>query len=349
MTMVACRLPNCTFTKDGVCLEGHKADCPNLVPADSSLSPSSDDGVLGPAVPSNPPYALSEALYSGLPLEIPEAREFTGKSRAIAVSLAGMSESGKTSLLARLHQQFQSGPVGGYDFAGSRTLWRFEELNWLATVESGVEAPMMEHTSRRYDNSFLHFTIRPHAGGCAVEVLLNDISGETFPEAISEERVCEQLICLGRADHLALVVDGEAISDRDRRHDHCAKAKNFVQRVLQTQQIGKQTALHLVITKQDELLKPERKTENLEVAAKLETELKDQFVSQVAVFYSWQLAARPIDGSMPTEETIAQLFTTWVKSTYRYPRAPDNESGWATPSRDFCRFGWSEQIAHGSK
>jgi hypothetical protein len=286
------------------------------------------------------PYPPSESLYSGLPLEIADAREFTRRSRAIVIALAGMKESGKTSLIARIHQQFQAGPVAGYDFAGSRTLWQFENLNWQATVESGVGSPMMERSSRQYDNSFLHFTVRqPVSGAEPIDLLVNDISGETFPEAITTESVCQQLVCLRRADHLALVADGEAIADRSFRHDHCAKTKNFVQRVLQTGQIGKETVLHLIISKLDVLLKKDRASENNEAAARLETEFKSQFKNRVAKIYTWRLAARPIDGSMPTESTIADLFGVWVGPTFRYPKIPRNDSASADCARDFCRFG----------
>jgi hypothetical protein len=286
------------------------------------------------------PYPPSESLYSGLPLEIAEAREFSGRSRAIVVALAGMKESGKTSLIARVHQQFQAGPVAGYDFAGSRTLWQFENLNWLATVESGVVSPTMERSSRQYDNSFLHFTVRqPVSRAEPIDLLVNDISGETFPEAITTESVCQQLLCLRRADHLALVVDGAAIADRSFRHDHCAKAKNFVQRVLQTGQIGKQTVLHLIISKLDELLKKEHASENDEAATRLESEFNSQFKNRVAKVYTWRLAARPLDGSMPTESTIAELFGVWVGSTLRYPGILRYDSASADCARDFCRFG----------
>ena len=187
--------------------------------------------------------------------------------------------------------------------------------------------PTMEKSSRRWDNTFLHFTVRHHLGGDPVDLLLNDISGETYPDAITAESVCKELICLQRADHLALVVDGEAIADRGRRHDHCAKAKNFVQRALQTGQLGKQTVLHLVVTKLDVLSKEDGKTENLE------------FEPRVAEIRVWRIAARPLDGSMPTEETVAELFSTWAGTTYRYTTTEAHRSALIEHARAFCRFG----------
>jgi len=340
MVMANCKLTDCTVAEDGRCLEGRGGDCPNLL-ADSSPVPLAtqpspvDNSNLNASVH----YPPVETLHLGVPLEIADAQEFCRRGRAIVVTLVGMTETGKTSLLARFHQLFQSGPVGGYDFAGSRTLPRFEELNWLATIESGVGTPRMEHSSRQYDNSFLHFTVRERViGSEPFDILLNDISGETFPEVIAAESVCEQLLCLSRADHLAVIVDGAAITKRHLRHDHVAKAMNFVQRVLQTGQINKQTVLHLIITKLDELSKEEQKAENLEAAEKLETDFKVQFSSRVARIHCWRLAARPLDGSMPTEEIVTQLFSTWAGSTCRYENG-STPLGSIEHARDFCRFG----------
>jgi hypothetical protein len=250
-----------------------------------------------------------------------------------------MIECGKTSLLARIHQLFQSGPVAGYDFAGSRTLFRFEEINWLATVESGVGTPKMEHSSQQYDNSFLHMRVRSKSAVTEpIDLLMNDISGETYPEVIIAQSACEHLLCLQRADHLAVLVDGAAIADRDLRHDHCAKAANFVQRLLQVGRIGSETALHLIITKLDELKKDGEQAENLQAAADLENDF-DQFGSRVARIYKWRLAARPMDGSLPTEDVIADLFAAWVGSSYRYQRFPVPPLDPACIGRDFSRFG----------
>jgi Double-GTPase 2 len=339
--MASCKLVDCTIAKDARCLEGRGEACPNLMPENGSdlllVLPADNDDVadLSSVMPSP-----SEALYPGLPLEISEAREFSQQTRTQVVSLAGMTESGKTSLLARLHQQFLAGPVAGYEFAGSRTLLRFEELNWKATVESRVSAPTMDHSSRQFDNSFLHLTVRKRDdSGVVVELLLNDISGETFPEAIAAESVCNQLLCLRRADHLALVVDGAAIADRSLRHDHIAKAMNFVQRVLQTGQIGKRTILHLIISKED-VLKHETHVDENDLAAKgLEHDFASKFRHHVAEIVSWRIAARPTDGSMPTTDEIDLLFSRWAGTTRRYADIAPHDFHPPIFARDFSRFG----------
>ena len=334
--MTRCKLANCTVAEDSRCLEGRGPDCPNLL---------TDDGVGIPLEAAKETsesiaYPATEYLYSGRPLEIAEAQEISRRGRAIVIALAGMKKSsGKTSLIARLHQQFQGGPIAGYYFKGSRTLWRLEELNWLATVESGSGSPSMERSSRQYDNSFLHFTVQKSGTSDGyIDLLVNDISGETFPEVIVAESICEQLVGLQRADHLAIVVDGDAISDRNLRHDHCAKAKNFIQRALRTGQIGSKTVLHLIISKLD-ILRKANVEENDEAAIRLEGEFRALFAHDMAAIHTWRLAARPLDGSMPTESVVAELFGTWAGSTFRYAKADAHDSATAEGARDFSRFG----------
>jgi hypothetical protein len=338
--MARCKLPDCPISKDGRCLEGRKETCPNLIPDDVStdepeVAMQLDDAARSATRP-------MESLNAGLPLEIAEAREFTRASRAVLVTLAGMKECGKTSLIARLHQQFQGGPVGDYQFAGSRTLFRFEEMNWRAMLDSGATSPAMERSSRQFNNALLHVKVRKKSSDEAiVDVLLNDVAGETFPDLIAVEGLCEQLLCLRRADHLAVLIDGASIASRDSRYDHFAKIRNFVQRLLQTGQIGKPTVLHLIISKQDALKSEDEaiNTENLEAAEKLKKDFTKLFTSKVGKIHVWQLAARPDDGSMPTEETISQLFTTWVSTSCRLAPLPTTSSEAARPVRDFCNFG----------
>jgi hypothetical protein len=161
---------------------------------------------------SNSISAVFELLPGRLPLDVEEARSFARRGPCMVVALAGMPECGKTSLLARLHQLFQAGPVAGFEFAGSRSLPHFEELNWLATLESGVPAPTMPRSSSQFDNSFIHLAVRSIDNHTRMELLLNDITGETFEKAVASQPECEKLIALARADHLVVVVDGGALA-----------------------------------------------------------------------------------------------------------------------------------------
>ncbi|WP_263417858.1 TRAFAC clade GTPase domain-containing protein [Terriglobus albidus] len=348
--MKGCKLALCGFGIDGKCIEGRGSACPNLINTleDTSdevtdraaLASNGDDVTEIVADNANTGLSETEVLHHGTALEIIDAREVTSRSRAILVSIAGMVESGKTSLLARFHQQFQMGSVGDYEFAGSLSLMRFEELNWRATVESGAHAPSMEHTSRRYDNSCLHVAVSHKDGNQPhIDLLLNDISGDTYPDAISALTVCENLMCTRRADHLAVVVDGGAMVDRTRRHDHASKALNFVNRLLQTGQIGPQTILHLIITKEDELKAAPRDSACHQAVHHLEESFERDFSHRVGGLHKWRVAARPMDGTLPTVDIITRLFSTFVSTTQRYPMPTPLPSSTVYGERDFSRYG----------
>lgn len=330
--MSNCRLENCTFAKDGRCLEGLGENCPNLLseaskPITPTIAPVSSR--------KNEPLQPSFELLPGTaPLDLAEARILARRGTCKVVTLVGPKECGKTSLLARLHQLFQSGPILEYSFAGSHSLPRLEELNWNATVDSGNASPIMDRSPHRYDNSFVHLSVRSRETGMRTEILFNDISGETFQKAVATQSICGSLIGIARADHLVILVDGEALaSPTHSRHHHIGQTRDFLQRVLQSKQCGATTALHIVISKQDKLRGSEH------VADTMKTDLESVFKIKFGQMIFWRIAARPTDGSLPTTHEIQNLFTSWVKTSYRYPELKLPNTPRHGRSRDFCRYG----------
>src|SRR6266702_2922571 len=111
--MPRCKLPDCPVAVDGRCLEGRGETCPNLIPDEPDRIP--EEEAQRKSRKAKTQHASSvERLYSGLPLEVSDAREHSYGSRSIVVALVGLRDSGKTSLLARLHQLFQLGNIGDF-------------------------------------------------------------------------------------------------------------------------------------------------------------------------------------------------------------------------------------------
>jgi hypothetical protein len=331
--MARCNIQECPIARNGRCLEGRADDCPNLLPdtpSDTS-SPVSDATAAMP--PQNDAAKEFESLHAGIPLNVIEARRFASRGRAVVVGLVGMLDCGKTSLIARFHQLFQAGPIGVFNFAGSQTLPRFEELNWKATVESGQSSPSMDRTSTQFDNSFLHFRVRRKSSERSIDILINDVSGETYRDAVASQAKCETLSAIQRADHIALLLDGAVLSLPSTRHGHVSKAKDFLQRLLQSGQIGKQTALHLVINKLDEL------KGHGELITSIETEFLYLYATSVGSFKTWRIAVRPSDETFPTNDVIAAMFSDWLTTSYQYPSMEVPPLARGTIARDFCRFG----------
>jgi Double-GTPase 2 len=99
-------------------------------------------------------------LPSGKPLRSTEATNLLRAQPTPVVLLAGAAKSGKTTLLASLHDCFQWGPFAGYLAAGSETLLGFEEQCFDSRVASGAEKPSTGRTSLEAGQQFYHLRVR---------------------------------------------------------------------------------------------------------------------------------------------------------------------------------------------
>lgn len=336
--MPQCKLKNCPYSRDGRCVENQLPNCPNLLPDAVGASEGQQETVLTDTQ-TTPPLPQHEALYSGKKLTAVEATQIRQANPAQVVVLGGMVESGKTTLLARIFEMFQCGCVAGQRFAASRTLGDFDKLSWHATMECGAASPTTEHTYRSENNLFLHIRVRAEDGSTPpTDLLIGDIPGEIFPEAVAEESVCREICALQPANHLMLFVDGGVLCDPANRHDHCGKVIDFVSRALQTGQIGQHTILHLVVSKCD-LLPKDEANEVLKYVKDTEAMFRDKFSSYFGGLHLWRLAARPAHPKEPTLREISEMFATWMtRSTvgsFPSSKAPLRSSF----HRDFCRFG----------
>jgi len=336
--MPQCKLKNCPYNRDRRCVENQLPNCPNLLP-DQPAKTGETHQTPRPENVERTPVLTHEALYSGKKLTADEATRILQSNPAQVVVLGGMVESGKTTLLARIFEMFQCGHVAGYAVAGSLTLPEFDKLTWHATMECGATNPTTEHTYRSENNFFLHLRVRDENGlKRQSDLLIADIPGELFPEAVAEESVCKDLCALRRADHVLLFLDSEVLCDPENRHDHCGKVFDFVTRALQTEQIGHHTALHLVVSKCDRLPKDET-SEVLQFLENTRRRFQEKFGSQVGGLHHWRLAARPEHPDQPTILEITKLFGVWMNPNVKQSRFSGESPRKADFQRDFCRFG----------
>jgi hypothetical protein len=334
--MPHCKLKHCPFDQDGRCVENQLPNCRNLVPDSSAASVSPE--LSNPVATETVPPPTHEEVYSGRKLTGDEAAPIL-QSNPQLVMLGGMVESGKTTLLARIFEMFQRGTVGGFRFMTSRTPVEFDKLSWHATMECGATCPSTEHTPRSENNLLLHMRIRAVNGSSATHLLIGDIPGEVFPEAVAEESVCRALSGLRRANHLLLFLDGAVLCDSAKRHDHCGKVFDFISRTLQTGQVGQHTVLHLVISKCDLLGKDgEVSSDVLKFVHTTERAFRTKFASRVGGIHFWRVAARPEHPFEPTLTEIEKLFGVWTTRAAPHADALTKPIPRLTFHRDFCRF-----------
>ena len=226
MTAVgACSATGCQVANGGSCIEGFEelTECPNFSQVDRD-----DDEELGEGrVSADEATASSDveetdaplALSTGKALTVREGHLLTGECIAQVVALIGMVKSGKTTVLAELYERFCKGPFAGYLFAGSSTIMGFEQICYFSRAVSQREVEDTDRTKRSAENNLLHLDLVKEHTGHRQRLLVSDLSGELFEDAIESRENVHVIPYLRRADHVVVFADAEKLGDiSERQH-----------------------------------------------------------------------------------------------------------------------------------
>jgi hypothetical protein len=334
--MPRCSQAKCRIFDTGVCLDGHEQGCPHLLPDDPAgeLPPHQVPSAATDASPAPEPYRF----HSGEKLTIPEASRLLNERPARVVFCAGARRSGKTTFLARLGEMFRDGSCSRYRFAGSLTLCAFERASWLATVASGAGRPDTRRTFRGENDTFLHLYIRPADNEARkLDLLISDLAGETFPTAVASREFCVGLHSLARADHLVMFLDSARLADRVERHPEWNNAREFLQQVRAVKHQPGDLRVQVVFSRWDYITRHPQMAALEKFCKAIEADLIKRFAQSFAALEFWHIAARPDDGTKPTNADIQSLFAYWLE-TLPHETAPLPARN-RQPARDFCAFG----------
>src|SRR5436190_1898103 len=161
-------------------------------------------------------------LPSGKPLKEDGASNLLRAHAAPIILLAGAAKSGKTTLLASLHDSFQRRPFAGYFAAGSRTLIGFEERCFDSRAASAAEYPSTVRTRPAEGLLFYHMKLRDEDLKAPIKhLLVADMSGEHYSGALDSAPEMRALTIIRRADHFVHLMDGgKLVSKELRAHTH---------------------------------------------------------------------------------------------------------------------------------
>ncbi len=329
--MSKCSQPQCPVARTGTCLEGHKKDCPHLIP-DDPASPNE-------AFVENPPAPLLEKyrFSSGEKLILTEASRLLSGAPVRVILCAGAHRSGKTTLIALIGEMFRHGQFKQYDFSGSETLCAFERASWRATFSSGAGIPDTRRTDRVENDTFFHLIVKPvDKTSGPIELLVSDLAGETYPEAVASLPFCQSLQALARADHLVLFIDSNSMIDNAKRHAECDNARTFLNRVLAVKHRPKALHVHVIFSRWDYVARHANREAVEGTCNDLEKDLRQRFGSSFASLSFLKIAARPEQIS-PTRDGVQLLFGRWVETPTYVPVESNHRD--TSPKRDFSRYG----------
>ncbi|MDR4485462.1 MAG: hypothetical protein R3B95_20075 [Nitrospirales bacterium] len=254
------------------------------------------------------------------------------------VLCVGAQYSGKTTFLARLGEMFRNGSFSSYQFAGSLTLCAFERASWLATFTSGVPQPDTQRTSRKENDTFYHLRVHPKDKiNDQLDLLISDLAGETFPTAVASREYCANISALSRADHLVAFLDGAMLVDRSRRHPELNNTREFLQQVRSVKHQITDLRVQVVFSRWDFITSSQERSLHEKFCEEIESDFRRRFADSFGALDFVRIAARPNDGSKPTNDKIQWLFAQWLNPPVHQTQSPAVRI--RQPLRDFSAFG----------
>lgn len=272
-------------------------------------------------------------MWSGRPLTAAQADAVTRQRRARVVLVAGMAESGKTTLMASLFDRFQRGPFAGYRFGGSRTLMAFEERCFDSRLASGRSEFVTPRTRIGGPGAeLLHLNLEHVESREYETLLLPDLPAERFEAATNEVATWHSLPIADRIDRLTILVDGESLLRDDERWTSTAKSETLLRGALEAAVVVPE-AIDLIVTKWDKVVAAHAEAVAEEAEAMLMR--TGARVAGTALHPAVHCAARSTNPDIEPGFGLAELLHRWLAPL---PQAAADRPVVDRGARVFCRF-----------
>lgn len=283
---------------------------------DDSLTLDEEDGAdeetefdLGDSAELPPPRARIK-ITGGDGLTLSEANVLVGDVPSTVVLIAGEANAGKTTLLVELFAQFLTGPVHGWQYAGSRTLSGFHRRHKPARASSGSTSPATERTQ---DDDIRHLHLAVASRTRRVDLVVSDIRGEVFESIVDGADAHDQLPFLPRVDVCLVLVDGELMRRASTRTLQLLRAKQLLMGLLAPDALADGAKVLIVATKADTLTPQLQDTVTSELDKMVSSVLRRPVSVSTSV-----LSARPADQT--SRQGLVEVFEILVSDRERRPQ-----------------------------
>jgi len=300
---VQCSNPACKVRIDGRCVEGlEKSKCPHYgkplaAPASAGPVQAERNGII---------------LPSGDLLDQQEASQLLRRGNSRVIAVVAPKEAGKTTLIASVFELFLRGPIGPFEFAGSRTMYAFERSCHPSRGVSRNARPETERTLLT-TVKFYHAVLRS-AGGDMLDLVVADRNGEDYRSAPDDTDVVREFVEIQRADTITFLIDGQQLADPVMRNTVGADMLAIAQALIDGGGIEGRPRVALVLTKFDDIARStdaDRASRDFEkIVGKFRTLHAERF----GEIRSFEVAACPSDTSLPLGHGVADLLAYWEET-----------------------------------
>jgi len=258
-------------------------------------------------------------LPHGLALTVAETYPITASEVSKTIILIGPFDSGKTTIETTIYQLFQRKPFAGLYFAGSLSLFGYEERSFYTRLGSKKETATTPRTSRSADEIFLHLKLYDNTTKTKTNYLFGDISGEEIYSHLGNvETICEKMPYLKSVDSYVFILDGKQLADKNKRNGAIDQAYNMARTIFDAKLYSSSTRVQVLISKYDIL----KKNDGANLEATIDNQLQcivdllKKYVSEVTVH---KVAAMPELGDFEVGYGLEELLSIWNKAH------PDNQ------------------------
>tara|TARA_R110002073_G_scaffold61637_6_gene155017 strand:- start:3528 stop:4487 length:960 start_codon:yes stop_codon:yes gene_type:complete len=263
-----------------------------------------------------PPVAkipkTTKMLPSSLPLSTSDASEIMGASITRLIVLGGPQNSGKTTLLGSIYEQYQKGSFAGRQLSWCSTLLGFEQVCHEGRINSGRQIPETLRTSRQAGKQMYHLRLQSLQSKKEQDLLLTDVSGEEFEDLRNFGEGIEQLSILRRADHFTILLSGDRIVDLTKRHQAFDETSTVLRVMTEEGLLGSRNNVQIVFSKHDLTEAADKKLKCADFLHSVEEKLTAQFDSAFGSLKFYRISARDPSGQQIEAPGVDALLTDWT-------------------------------------
>lgn len=252
-------------------------------------------------------------LPHGLALTVAETYPITASEVGKIIILIGPFDSGKTTIETTLYQLFQRKPFAGLYFAGSQSLFGYEERSFYTRLESKKEIATTPRTSRSTKEIFLHLKLYDSTMKTKTNYLFGDISGEEIYSYLGNvEAISKKMSYLKSVDNYVFVLDGKQLAVKSKINGAIDQAYTMARTIFDANLYSPSTKVQVVISKYDIIKKSDDANLETMINKRLQciVALLKKYVSEVTVH---KVAAMPEQNDIEVGYGLEELLSTWKK------------------------------------
>lgn len=315
---IKCSNPSCNVATTGVCAEGHDPleACPTYghelasVPIETAEYPSSEN--------EEPSIAKQDSdLPTGEALDSIELEKFLRCRPAIRIAIVGERDSGKTTLICSIYDEFLRGAFANHIFAGSWTLIALEKRLHLSRIDSGRAKPDTAHTSISDGLKFFHLAVNHKDTNHRSDLMLSDRAGELYKQARGNSNYVEELSEIKQSDKVVLLLDGGRVANAVERAGAIQSVRQMLRALIDGNALSITSMVQIVTTKIDLFVDHADKAIIESQLESFKQRLINDFEDKLGGLSFWDIAARAPSGNYGYAYGVDKIFSDW---TVRKPR-----------------------------